>query len=128
MGTVRRLDRELLAGHAVPRAVFVRAVMRSDLPPTTRLVLLVLAAHAKADGSDCFPTVDAVRVATGLCARQLERDLSRARKGGWVGSTGRAGRANIWHLRLPDSSRAAATPRSSVAVDNGAGGRLTVAP
>ncbi|MFE7977056.1 hypothetical protein [Streptomyces shenzhenensis] len=89
------------ASEEVGTAVWVPGVTHSGLPPTHRLVALVLAAHADpATGriaEDANPTLPELRERTGLALHDLHavlRDLDRL---GWIGRE---------HTRQGDTHRA----------------------
>ncbi len=86
---------------AVPRSLFVRLVHQSGLPPSTRLVLLVVAWSAGADGTGSYLSLAAIAARTGLSARRAQEHLASARSLGWLESSPRSGRTNDWLLSAP---------------------------
>jgi DNA-binding transcriptional MocR family regulator len=49
-----------------PLFAWREAILRSELPPTTRLVALVLSTHMDMDGGRCFPSLTRLEDETGL--------------------------------------------------------------
>lgn len=111
-------------GHAARRSVFVKAVFASDLPPTLRLVLYVVAWSAGPDGHGSYLSTTAVAARTGLGERWVRKHLATARKLGWLAAESRPGRTNDWLLRVPAGARAvpvnAASPRQRMGATPGA--------
>jgi hypothetical protein len=58
--------------------------MQSDLSPTTRLVLFVLASHLNAVGESCFPSTRRIALESGLSERSVCTHLDIAEKEGWI--------------------------------------------
>jgi hypothetical protein len=109
MGTVA--PPAALAGQpAVPRSMFVRLVHQSDLEPSLRLVLLVLAWSARADGRGCFLSVTTLAARTGLGTRRVQQLTARARSLGWLTVEPRPGRTNDWVLSAPAGLHNPRTP------------------
>lgn len=94
---------QLGAPAAVPRSLFVRLVDESDLPPSTRHVLRVVAWSAGRDGTGSYLSVAAIAARTGLSVRQVQRALASARTLGWLRVSPRAGRTNDWILWAPST-------------------------
>jgi hypothetical protein len=73
----------------------------SDLPPTTRLVALVLSLHMSERGTNCFPTVAALAEESGLSDRAVQIQLKVLRDKGWLSMrapkvAGRGNRNEYW--------------------------------
>lgn len=60
------------------------AVTQSDLPPTTRHVLLTLSIFMDETGASCFPSVEDLVGATGLSKRAVLTHLAAACDAGWL--------------------------------------------
>jgi|GEM_PF-5191686 len=60
------------------------AVTQSELPPTTRHVLLTLSIFMDETGASCFPSVEDLVAATGLSKRAVLTHLTAACDGGWL--------------------------------------------
>jgi hypothetical protein len=60
------------------------AIIKSDLEPTTRHVLLTLALYMNAVGGGCYPTQEQLAVATGLSERAVRKHLEIAETLGWL--------------------------------------------
>jgi hypothetical protein len=86
---------------AVPRSLYVRLIHQSSLPPSERLVLLVIAWSAQADGTRCWLSLAAISSRTGISARRCQELIASARKGGWLAVSPRPGRTNDWSLAAP---------------------------
>jgi hypothetical protein len=69
------------------------AVLESDLPATTRHVLLTLACHMNDAGESCFPSIAKLCRETGLSNRTVITHLNLAKDSGWlrIGKIGFAG-------------------------------------
>jgi hypothetical protein len=61
-----------------------RSVMRSELPPTARLVCLALATRMDKDGRDAWPGLEKLALDTGLGQRTVARWLGRLQRDGWL--------------------------------------------
>lgn len=61
-----------------------RAILQSDLPPTTRHVLLTLSCFMSKSGRDCFPTTRQIAAATGLSERSVCTHVMSATEAGWL--------------------------------------------
>jgi hypothetical protein len=88
---------------AVPRSLFVRLVHQSGLPPSTRLVLLVVAWSAGTDGTGSYLSLAAIASRTGLSARRAQEHLASAVALGWLERSARSGRTNDWVLSAPEA-------------------------
>ncbi len=68
-------------------------LLKSDLPSTTRHVLLTLSCHVNDAGEPCFPTIEQLAQETGLTTRSVMKQLSIGKEKGWivVGKHGYAG-------------------------------------
>lgn len=60
------------------------ALCESDLPPTTRHVLLTLSLHMNERGGSCFPSSRILAAETGLTRRTVESHLRKAVALGWI--------------------------------------------
>lgn len=60
------------------------AIVQSDLPPTTRHVLLTLAVHMNAMGESCYPSTATQARETGLSERTVVSHLDAAVRAGWL--------------------------------------------
>lgn len=90
-----------------------KAILKSDLPPTTRHVLLTLACHMNGVGESCFPSIELLCKETGLSNRAVITHLQNAKEIGWiiVGKHGFAGQrwaAHEYHAAWPHNLREAA--------------------
>jgi hypothetical protein len=86
---------------AVGRSLYVRLIHQSALPPSMRLVLLVIAWSARADGTGCYLSLAAVSTRTGLTPRRCQQLIASARQDGWLVAVARPGRTNDWLLAAP---------------------------
>lgn len=59
-------------------------ILRSDLEPNTRLVLLTLACHMNDAGESCYPSIDTLTHETGLSNRVIIKHLKIAKQRGWI--------------------------------------------
>lgn len=62
----------------------LRAVRESDLTPTERLVLLVVASHADNTTGEAWPGIPRIAVESGFTTRTVERALASLAKRGWL--------------------------------------------
>jgi len=60
------------------------AVLKSDLPATTKLVLLTLACHMNDVGGSCFPSKEQLMHETNLSEQTVVKHLKLAKKSGWI--------------------------------------------
>lgn len=88
-----------------------RAVRRSDLHPTTRLVLFALGTFMHRDGTGARPTQQTLADSCGLTVRAVRTHLATARHDGWIERTrqGRGvgrdgGMSSEYEARLPATS------------------------
>jgi hypothetical protein len=86
---------------AVPRSLFIRLVHNSDLPPSTRHVLLAVAWSAQRDGTGSYVSLATVAARTGLGRRRVRQLLTSSRELGWINVQPRPGRVNDWVLSAP---------------------------
>lgn len=82
------------------------AILQSDLPPTTRHVLLTLSCFMSKAGTDCYPTTRQIAAATGLSERSVCTHIFNATQGGWLsvsvhGLTGQKWKNHGYLARLP---------------------------
>lgn len=67
-----------------PYFVWRGAVLASDLPPTTRFVLLTLGCHMNDAGESCFPSIETIAKESGLSISAVTRNLGFAKASGWI--------------------------------------------
>lgn len=60
------------------------AIVKSDLPPTTRHVLLTISVFMNDAGDGCYPTTKQLAEATGLSERAVCEHIARASSSGWL--------------------------------------------
>jgi len=60
------------------------AVLKSDLQPTTRHVLLTLSCHMNDAGESCYPTIETLVLETGLSRPAVIKHLKIAKDLGWI--------------------------------------------
>ena len=60
------------------------AILISDLPSTTRLILLSLSCHMTSVGESCFPSLSQIAKETGLGRNTVSRHLMWASDVGWL--------------------------------------------
>lgn len=113
-------------GSRPPAPLFVwrTALLASDLPPTTKHVLLTLSVHMNELGTSAFPTVTTQAVETGLDGGTVRRHLRSALDLGWIemlragGATG-GRRSNEYAARIPGvEGDASSTPCGVPPVDS----------
>ena len=75
----------------------------ATVPSGARLVLLAMADHASDDGV-CWPGVAGIANKTGLTERTVQYHLTAMKEAGYLRSTPRAGRTNLYTLTLPAQS------------------------
>ncbi len=85
------------------------AILKSDLPPTTRHVLLTLACHISDAGDACHPTVQQLTEETGLSKRAVLTHLKAAEAAGWIsvgmhGFGGQKWARNEYRITVPGTS------------------------
>lgn len=84
------------------------AILTSDLPATTRHVLLTLSTHMNRDGGSAFPSTRTLAQETGLSRRTVEGHLRAAEAKGWIARSeagaGRGWRRQEYEPLLPTAS------------------------
>lgn len=60
------------------------AVLKSDLPPTTRHVLLTISCFMNDVGGGCYPTQEQLAEASGLTDRAVRKHIDAAVEAGWL--------------------------------------------
>ena len=83
------------------------AVLRSDLPPTTRHVLLTLSCHMNDAGESCFPSIATLVEETGLSNRSVIDHIRFAKEAGWLkvglhGFGGQKWRSHEYACAIPE--------------------------
>jgi len=78
-------------------------VLESDLPATTKLVLLTLACHMNDVGGSCFPSIERLMHETSLSKPTVINHLKLAKKLGWIqsgihGFSGQKWRSNEYKI------------------------------
>lgn len=120
------------------RLAFERAVRRSSLPPTSRLVALTVATWAGiGDGliPDRFqPSLSTLEAATGLGRRAVREHLDRLERDGWVvrdrptAQAARSGARTHYRLTIPTSAAQDPNDDQDDDADQGAEGRGSGTP
>ena len=82
------------------------AICNSDLPPTTRHVLLTLSLYMNEMGESHFPTTTKLAMDTGLSKHSVITHLAKAEKCGWIkkyvyGCKGKNWRQHGYELTFP---------------------------
>lgn len=72
------------------------AIIKSDLPATTRHVLLTISCFMNELGDGCYPTQVQLAEATGLSERAVREHLDHAEKAGWIKRTEHGFRGQKW--------------------------------
>ena len=60
------------------------AILKSSIPPTTKLVLLTLSCHMNDAGESCYPSINLLCSETGLSNRAVITHLHNAAEWGWI--------------------------------------------
>lgn len=71
-------------GMSRPLFSWRHAILESDLPSTTRLVLLTLSCHMSDAGDSCFPSVVRLASESGLSKKAVIEHLKIAKEKGWI--------------------------------------------
>ena len=95
------------------------AILESDLPPTTRHVLLTLSCHMNDVGESCYPTIDTLARETGLSKRAVITHIQSANKLGWIkvgehGFRGQRWRSHEYSVGMPASEGGASSSPASI--------------
>ncbi len=103
-------------------------LLKSDLPGTTRHVLLTLSCHVNDAGEPCFPTIEQLVVETGLSKRCVVKQMSMAKEAGWItvgrhGFGGQKWSRNEYTLAWPEDKKGGA-PGAPNFEEGGAPGAL----
>lgn len=83
-----------------------QAILKSDLPATTRHVLLTLGCHMNDAGESCYPSIALLVEETGLSNRSVVTHLGIAEDRGWIsrekhGYAGRRWARNEYRIEWP---------------------------
>lgn len=83
------------------------AILKSNLPPTTRHVLLTISCYMNELGAGCYPTVKDLEEATGLTDRAIVKHIGIAAELGWLsvkkhGFRGQRWKNNEYFAKWPD--------------------------
>ncbi len=105
----------------IPVLSWRAAVLKTQLPSTTKFVLLALACHMNDFGEDCFPSVELLCAETGLSNRAVISHLQKAIEAGWItvfkhGYGGRRWARNEYHIGWPELEEG--SERRSLPQDN----------
>jgi hypothetical protein len=97
------------------------AVIKSDLPATTRHVLLTISCFMNEVGGGCYPTTLDLAAATGLSERAVCTHIAVAKEAGWLmvsehGFRGQKWKNHQYHAAWPEPK---GTERGSVASTEG---------
>jgi hypothetical protein len=60
------------------------AILKSDLPPVTRHVLLTISCYMNEVGEGCYPSIATLVATTGLAKRSIITHIASAALGGWI--------------------------------------------
>lgn len=95
---IAQLDSRPTVQTSRPRPFFSwrQAVLSSDLPSTTRHVLLTLGCHMNDAGESCYPSITTLARETGLSRQSVMEHLSNAAAAGWIDVRQHGFRGQIW--------------------------------
>ena len=84
------------------------AILKSELSPTTRLVLLTLSCHMNDAGESCFPSIATLVEETGLSRSSVIAHIKLAKGAGWIrvglhGFGGQKWKSHEYTSAIPDS-------------------------
>lgn len=101
----------MTAGGASTAWTWRHAIIKSDLPATTRHVLLTVSMHMNELGEGCYPTIEMLVKETGLSKRSVLTHLQAGIDAGWLvrlelGLRGRKWRRCEYRSRWPDRGEA----------------------
>src|SRR5664279_1819131 len=100
------------AGHAVGTSQFAAALQESDLHPSLKLLLFVLAWNGPKDGSNRYRINKKLAKACSLSERYIQILRKEALSLGWLISEPRPGRSSLLQLALPTAVLLASNPDS----------------
>lgn len=86
-------------------------LLKSDLPSTTRHVMLTLSCHVNDAGEPCFPAIKQLVEETGLSKQSVLTHLEIGKEKGWIavrrhGYSGQKWARNEYELAWPDEEKA----------------------
>lgn len=92
------------------------AVLKSDLAPTTKHVLLTLSCHMNAMGEGAFPSTKLLAEETGYSERCVVTHLASSKKKGWIkakvhGFGGRGWKRHEYCLAWPNGTEVRSAPK-----------------
>lgn len=85
------------------------AILQSELPPTTRFVLLTISCHMNDVGGGCYPSTRLLASESGLSERAVCEHIGKAVDAGWLVKTQHGFRGQKWR----QNEYAAAWPKPS---------------
>ena len=86
-----------------------RAITRSELPATTRLVAFVLSLHMDSNGGSCFPKMATIGLEAGLTEAAARKHVAALVADGWIERTERPGRTPLFKAVHPSCETAPLT-------------------
>ncbi len=94
------------------------AVIESDLPSTTKLVLLALSVYMNECGEGCYPSQERIMANTSLGRTAVIEHINLAEKRGWLrkskhGYSGQKWKRNEYHPLYPKGTELGAVPSDS---------------
>ena len=86
------------------------AVRDALLPPTTKLIAMILSTHMNGDGGSCYPGTKSLMAETGLKRTAVYEHLAELEREGWLRSEKRSGRGGprAYEGTFPDDLSAVA--------------------
>jgi Helix-turn-helix domain len=90
---------------------WMRAVLKSELPPVAVRVALVIGFHLNVDAGRCYPGIDDIVTASHVPERSLYRQIALLEKAGWISirRVRKPGRNNEYVLVRPATAMAEET-------------------
>lgn len=86
---------------------YCQAVLKSNLPSTAKLVLLVLDNHVNNMGDPCFPSYATIANLASLSRKSVIAQVALAAEKGWIGvqqrpgKNGQRNKTNFYYLKVP---------------------------
>ena len=94
------------------------AVLDSDLPATTRHVLLTIGCYMNEVGGGCYPTIDTLASATGLSERAVRMHIGVAKEAGWLIVKEHGFRGQKWRNHEYEAAWPEAKPKASESAED----------
>lgn len=99
-------------GRVSPLFSWRTAIVKSELPSTTKLVALVLSLYMSELGEGCFPAYATLGKRASLSRRRTYEHVGKLVEQGWLEKTERPGETNLYSSRVPEQGGRSVPPEA----------------